>query len=654
MSELVTNHAQHVYSVIRSGSPAEAAGVAGRVARSWNRCVNDYDLDPAEPRTPERVSPAELADRQAVLADLLAFARLEMATLSQQIARSAIVLTDSDGVVLSYFGEPSLDAVVANMGLTPGSVWSERAQGTNAMGTCLAERRPVVIHHTEHFLTRNIGLTCSAAPIFDHDGTLAAVLDATCESQATKQHTLVLVNMAAQRIESQLFLHRFAAEFILRFHGRPDFVGSLGEGTIAFSSTGTVLAANRAAVFQLGYASPREMVDRDLGELFNESAQVLVDASTRSDFRPAPIFEARRGGRFFATVQLPAGRSVIVSRSPSRAARRGALPPVTAATPLDALDTGDPVMALNIRRAKRVLDKDISVLLCGETGSGKEVFAKALHLSGERASKPFVALNCASIPETLIESELFGYKAGAFTGAARDGRRGKIFLAHGGTLFLDEIGDMPVQLQARLLRALEEREVLPLGGDEPVKVDIRLISATHCNLTDKIATGGFRPDLYYRLQGLVFTLPPLRERGDRRELIRRILAEESDGTPVEIDEAALDRLDRYGWPGNLRELRNVLRTVLALREGRVITEADLPDAVRITPVLPSAYPAAGASAPADRTPLENAEREALVRELDRHHWNITNVARRLKISRNTLYRKMQRLDIRDPNKKVLH
>jgi transcriptional regulator of acetoin/glycerol metabolism len=500
-------------------------------------------------------------------------------------------------------------------------------------------------------------MTCSAAPIFDHTGVLLAVLDASGESQVTKQHTLVLVNMSAQRIENRLFLHRFSGDFILRFHSRPEFVGTLGEGAIAFSATGAVLAANRPALFQLGYRSAQDVINRDLGELFNESAQVLVDLSSRNGFRPAPIFEARGGGRFFATTQLPAGgRSLIVPSTTPRAVRRATLPATTPVTPLDALDSGDPTMTFNIRRAKRVLDKDIPVLLYGETGSGKEVFAKALHLSGNRSEQPFVALNCASIPETLIESELFGYKAGAFTGAARDGRRGKIFLANGGTLFLDEIGDMPVQLQARLLRVLEEREVLPLGGDEPVKVDIRLISATHCNLNDRMAAGEFRPDLYYRLQGLVFTLPPLRERGDRRELIRRILAEEAGGaTQIEIEDAALDRLDRYNWPGNLRELRNVLRTVLALREGQSITESDLPDVVRSGPSLPAQAPSSALpGGSSDLSPLESAERDALMRELDRHHWNITNVARRLKISRNTLYRKMQRLDIRDPNKKLLH
>ena len=252
--------------------------MADRVALSWKRCVDEYGLDPTELRKPEQVNAAELADRQTLLADLLTFARPEMASLSEQIDRSgyAIVLADSDGVALDCCAEPSL---AANSGLVPGAVWTERGQGTNALGTCLAVRKPIVIHRGEHFLTRNIGLTCSAVPIFDHHGAVIAVLDASGESQATKRHTLVLVNTAAQRIENQLFLHRFNGEFILRFHNRAEFLGTLGEGTIAFSATGNVLAANRSALYQLGHASPQDVIDRDIGDLFNESAQVLVDLS---------------------------------------------------------------------------------------------------------------------------------------------------------------------------------------------------------------------------------------------------------------------------------------------------------------------------------------------------------------------------------------
>jgi transcriptional regulator of acetoin/glycerol metabolism len=287
------------------------------------------------------------------------------------------------------------------------------------------------------------------------------------------------------------------------------------------------------------------------------------------------------------------------------------------------------------------------------------MFARAIHASGSRASRPFVAINCASIPESLIESELFGYRSGAFTGASKDGQRGKLLQANSGTLFLDEIGDMPAALQARLLRVLEEREVVPLGSETPVKLDIRLISATHCDLQNKIGLGEFRADLYYRLQGVALTLPPLRERADRRALIRHLATEESDaGCQVELDEQLLALLDRQRWPGNVRQLRHLLRAMIALRETDRLTLRDLPPEYRTGAaalVAPVYSPDAPPDIPAaSLNPLESAERRALLQELQRHDWNLSSVARQLSISRNTLYRKLQRLDIKPPAKSLCH
>jgi transcriptional regulator of acetoin/glycerol metabolism len=299
-------------------------------------------------------------------------------------------------------------------------------------------------------------------------------------------------------------------------------------------------------------------------------------------------------------------------------------------------------MAHNVRCVLRVINRGIPILICGETGSGKDLFAKAIHAASSRASGPFVAVNCASLPETLIESELFGYKSGAFTGASREGRRGKIIQASGGTLFLDEIGDMPLALQARLLRVLEEWEVVPLGGEVPVAVDIQLISATHRDLQAMVKRGEFREDLYYRLQGIMLSLPPLRERTDRRALIALTLREEAAGEEVSVEPEAMKLLECYEWPGNVRQLRNVLRTALALSDAKVIRCSDLPEELRKAsgqPVKAASLPEAGLNS------LEAAERSALIQALEQHRWNISSLALELKTSRNTLYRKMKRLSI---------
>ncbi|HET9105902.1 MAG TPA: sigma 54-interacting transcriptional regulator [Steroidobacteraceae bacterium] len=339
----------------------------------------------------------------------------------------------------------------------------------------------------------------------------------------------------------------------------------------------------------------------------------------------------------------------------------GAQPPRPPPLTLEELAGEDPQMLRNIRCAHRIADSNVSVLIQGPTGSGKEAFAHAIHLASRRAGHPFIAVNCAAIPETLIESELFGYKPGAFTGARREGLRGRIVQSSGGTLFLDEIGDMPLALQSRLLRVLEEREVVPLGSEGAIAVDLHVLAASHRNLREMIARGAFREDLYYRLNGITLELPALRERTDKERLIQHALAAETgNGRPAAIERDALQRLLAYSWPGNIRELRNVIRTALAICEGGVVGALDLPREIRddepssdehleprpghFPTSLAEAAPAAeGCPQPAlPRNRLQAAERAALLRAIEELHGNMSRVAVELGVSRNTLYRKIKR------------
>src|SRR6266850_1112668 len=583
------NHARLVYSVIRGTS--RDAGAPEHVKRSWLRCLDEYGLDPESNAQPAVLSRQELMVRKEQSLELVAFADAEMAHLYRQLAGSghSIILTDRDGVLLSYYGDPSFKGAASRAGLVPGAAWSERYGGTNGMGTCLLERRPLIVHREQHFLARNIGLTCCAAPIFDHRSELVAVLDASGESDRAQQHTLVLVNMSAQMIENRLFLHRFRDAFVMRFHSRPELVGTWSEGIIALDPAGAIAAADRNALFQLGCKTGDELIGAPLERVFNISLPALIGRSRRKSFHPLPLYEARHGGRFFA-----------VAQEPESAPRGGALPSSASRSALDELDLGDASMARNIRAAKRVASRDVPILLIGETGTGKELFARALHASSERAEHAFVAVNCAAVPEALLQSE--------------------IAQAHGGTLFLDEIGELPEALQARLLHVLEKREM-------------RLIAASRPGDRKSTRRGEFREDLFYRLQGLVLALPRLDERTDKRALIGHVFAQETADAPsVSLSEDLIDALCAHQWPGNIRQLRNALRATIARRSGDKLDAADLPS--ECCTAEPGAAPAETASL----NSLGRAEREALLRDLDLERGNISHLARKLGVGRNTLYR----------------
>jgi transcriptional regulator of acetoin/glycerol metabolism len=503
-----------------------------------------------------------------------------------------------------------------------------------------------VIHKQSHFFSLNASLTCAAAPIFDPHGEILAVLDASSESKLAQQHTMVLLNMSAQVIENRVFFCAMKEAFVLRFHSRSEFISTLGEGAIAFDMEGRIMAINRSAMFQLNLESPQQIVGRPINQLFTTSLSTLLKNVHTHAF---PIRESQHGRRFFATLQPPENSCRPNVAPPwnesSENSKRTDSDYLGRANSLDALHFDEPRMKRNVKTALKLIERDVPCMLFGETGTGKEMFARALHVASSRHDKPFVAVNCASLPESLIESELFGYRPGAFTGASREGNRGKIVQADGGTLFLDEIGDMPLHLQARLLRVLEEREVTPLGGEKPIKVSIKLISATHHNIKGMVEDGRFREDLFYRLHGVSLTMPPLRERTDKLQLIKHIGQLEA-GLSSELtwEPETLKLLENFPWPGNIRQLRNVLRTATALCENSVVTINDLPEEIRNI-VYDDEFPDGPETS---LNALAIAERDALLSELEEMHWNISRVAKKLALSRNTLYRRMKRFGITPP------
>lgn len=663
-------HADHVMDVVRSGLHEQTNDV---VTRSWSRCLNEYRLHPDKLRKPAIIGREALEERRARQADVIDCARYEMTTLYQQLAdsESAVVLTDTDGVIVHMVTSTEFAAEMGPLGLCAGGMWSETEAGTNGMGTCLAAAAPISVRREDHFFTQYTQLTCSAVPVYDPSGHIAAVLDVSSRSSMMQQHLLVLLGMTARMIENRLIDRQFRNAHPLHFHSRPEFVYTLHEGKLAVGDDGRILAANRSALFQLGLTSMDEIRSRRIEDLFQTSLEDMLQRSTQSSFHPVVTFRANAALRFFAVARRPATDAAPVrtlsSTTPAASPAGRLAPRLAVVRPAVAPTFKDTRLSTHLETARRVIARQTPVLLCGETGSGKEVFARAVHEASPHATGAFVAINCASLPETLIESELFGYRAGAFTGAQRAGRRGKILQADGGTLFLDEIADMPLDLQARLLRVLDERQVTPLGTEDTHAVDFQLISASHQRLPELVREGRFREDLYYRLSGIELQLPALRERSDKRDLIHSVLQAEGGGESSLGAEAERLLMD-YAWPGNIRQLRHVLRTAAALADGKTITrehlpalhESTAPPAAPAAPAVPVSLAwsrAAGGEVPADAAAADNAapplklnpiqanERQVLLQMLEQHRWNVSNVAKALDVSRNTLYRKLHKLHI---------
>jgi len=603
-----------------------------------------------------------------------------METLYHQIAttQSMVLLTARSGMVLHSLGDDDFLEKASRVALAPGVDWSEKSKGTNAIGTALAEEHPVVVHGAQHYLQVNRFLTCSCTPIFDPYGKVIGALDVTGDHRSYHQHTMALVRMSAQMIENHMFAAVFPKDVIVRFHSRSEFLGTLMEGIAVLTHEGRFVTANRSAQFQLGL-SCNALGAHTFSSLFGVSISQFIDRIRTAGSHPVPLCMHNGVSVYCLSEQKPRNTFDLHGFEAPPAA------PVVADKPqermeslssLRYLDTGDPQLARVIQNLCKVRGCDIPVMILGETGTGKDLLAQAIHNDSPRARHNFVSVNCASIPETLIESELFGYEEGAFTGAKRKGSVGKVLYANGGTLFLDEIGDMPKHLQARLLRVLQERKVSPLGAGKEVEVDVAVICATNKNLKEMIARGEFREDLYYRLNGLVVRLPALRERQDLEIVTRKILASVCrTATPMAISAEVMDLFHQFPWPGNFRQLFNLLRTTVVMAGDSpeillhhlpqdFLEEAQLAD--RMLPpsiVRQMPYPVAAPLArmdPCIETPaprdavraaplrtepakLENVALDAMAQALRSAGGNVSVAAKTLGVSRNTIYRKKSQL-----------
>jgi transcriptional regulator of acetoin/glycerol metabolism len=639
----------------------DADDSAAVIARSWQRSLETYRLDPGLTTAPRVLPASALREHRAPMEPLLDVARSGMESLFQQIrdAGYVVLLTDAHGVSVDFITNPVLDRELRRAGLYLGGCWSEDTEGTCAVGLCAIDRLPITVHHGEHFRASNGSLTCSAAPILAPDGRLMGILDASAltspEDKRSQHLVLQMVRSTARMIESANFLREYERQWVLRVNTRREFLEVSTEGLLAIDGGGHIIAANRRFLQDMG-CSAQSLAGRHVEDVFGIRLDDIAARAVRGS-EPLALRLLHSGSQCFGLPRAPRQLVQLATAKRDPGARRKS-GEGDAGAALSRLAGADPRMMANAQQARRVIDKGITVLLHGESGTGKEAFAKALHDASARAGKPFVALNCAAIPETLIESELFGYRDGAFTGARAKGVRGKVMQAHGGTLFLDEIGDMPLALQTRLLRVLAEHEVMPLGAEEPVSVDLQVVCATHRDLMELVRAGQFRLDLYYRLNGLALTLPALRDRVDKAGVIDAVLREESvslgRATP-HIAANAMGALLGHSWPGNIRELKSALRAALALAEGDVIELADLPGA--IVGAIQHALPPPRLSslgydeAPHAASDAGDPEREVLIEALRRHQWNVTQAARSLQTCRATVYRRMQRLGIVSPNRR---
>lgn len=706
---------QHYMSIwkhfVLHGAVLQEDSVPPSLLQSWRRCAASGIDAYGEIALIDTVSTADVTSMTGIYAvhaphpTQLALVRPAMEDLYQFTEGSACIVAfaDANARIVDIVGDSTIQELFDHLGVRIGYVWSEEVQGSNALALALQESFPIQLDGAMHYRAALHEIYTSASPVYDMLGQLIGVLAVIGKHEQCHPHTLGMVTAAAQAISNQLQMQVWLSNANDLLSELRTILQSLPEGILLLRRDGVISQMNAPAGTMLGL-TPGKATGRRIHDVLPLPALLAQALATQQALSDEELVFDTSHGRVTCLctlkalpVTLPATSEWNDSGSPL--AMSSAQPWLSESSSADGFIVilrsiervqklvhrmtgtyarltfehviGNSLVLQEVMRLARLASRsNATVLLHGETGTGKEIFAQSIHNNSARADKPFVAINCAAIPRELINTELFGYEGGTFTGADRQGRSGKFEQAHGGTLFLDEIGDMPLDLQTSLLRAIETRTIVRIGGQRVIAADVRIIVATHKDLREEVRRGNFRSDLYYRLNVLSITIPPLRERvDDVPVLVHYFLQRQSRvlGRPFTITSEAMQVLSQGSWPGNVRELENMLERITYLTPRATITVDDLPQELLASShhathaIQPEREPFSAQSTPfTPSTPPESAmpshgiaEKKTILREQSStaeiqaimDAWRIsdghlTRTAALLGINRTTLWRKM--------------
>jgi sigma-54 dependent transcriptional regulator, acetoin dehydrogenase operon transcriptional activator AcoR len=692
-----------------AGLSREQAMESPSIALSWRRCKERGQPRDLKQPQEEQARDSRSSETGPEMPNRLAALRPAMEDVYQFVEGSPCVIgfCDANARLLDLIGDSQLLEEMSEIGLVTGSCWSEECAGTNGVALALLESFPTQVNGDLHYCTFFAPYCTSAAPVFDSLGGLVGVLVAVTRRTDSHAHTLGMVSAAASTLTTELRMNLWFASANELLSEMNAILHTLSEGILLLQADGTISQMNARAGHLLGLApgrvSGRRLADViDMPAALTEALQLgrelhdeeitfhgrgeriacictlraIVPLASLSPVPSAGVGTdgpeswrslGQSGASLSVTPRSTANGFVLTLRSIERVQRLvHRMSGAHALMRFENIVGQSPELLEAVRLARIAAESHSTVLLHGETGTGKEVFAQSIHNGSARGSGPFVAINCAAIPRELISSELFGYEGGAFTGADRHGRPGKFELANGGTLFLDEIGDMPRDLQTSLLRAIETRSVVRIGGQQVTSVDVRIIAATHKDLAEEVQLGTFRSDLFFRLNVFPIEVPALRDRsGDLALLLRYVLQRLSTrlNQTLVIEARALAALEAYSWPGNVRELENVVERAVYVCERGVIAYTDLPAKIQSASIqqLSRLEGAAAGAVQVDRAAStvaislleeglkrnlryesETAEANHILRVLRTYQGSVTESAAALGISRTTLWRKKRR------------